>query len=601
MSTLKSNPMPTQKSTMIIKGGYVFDPLNEINGDVKDIFIKDRKVVADLSAVEAREATVIDASDKTVMPGGVDSHAHLAGPKVNAGRLMRPEDHYKSVRAKTALTHSGSGYTIPSVYKQGYDYAAMGYTTVFEAAMPPLEARHTHEEMRATPVLDMGAYMVLGNNWFIMRYLRDGDIEKAAAYTAWMMKTHKAYGIKCVNPAGVENWGWAKNVHSLDEPNIHFEMTPREVIHGLAEVNELLGMPMSIHLHTNNLGHPGNWEITKDSLAIPAGVTPRPKADVDWAETKMNARRRQSVYLAHAQFSTFGGTSWRDFQSGVKGVVDYVNQVDHVVIDNGAVPFGPATAMTGDGPAIHDLYMLSGQKWSNTDVEMECGSGVIPFLYLKSSPISSIQWAMGLELLLLINDPWKTIMTTDHPNGGVFTQYPQVITWLMSKKAREDTAKECHKWAYDKSSLGGVDREMSLYDIAILTRANAARTIGMSYRKGHLGVGADGDVTVYDLDPTKLNVNDPASIVRTFARPEFTVKDGEIIARKGEIVAVPEGKRFYCRPQVDAELEKEMLKDVKEWFKYYTVGFANYPVPDKFLKNPVPIEVNRPVEAMARR
>ena len=588
-------------STMIIKGGYVFDPLNEINGDVKDIFIKSGKVVADLSAAEAREAVVIDASGKTVMPGGVDSHAHLAGPKVNAGRLMRPEDHYKSVRAKTVLTHSGSGYTIPSVYKQGYDYAAMGYTTVFEAAMPPLEARHTHEEMRATPILDMGAYMVLGNNWFIMRYLHDGDIEKAAAYTAWMMKTHKAYGIKCVNPAGVENWGWAKNVHSLDEPNIHFEITPREVIHGLAEVNELLGMPMSIHLHTNNLGHPGNWEITKNSLAIPADVTARPKAEVDWAETKMNARRRQSVYLAHAQFSSFGGTSWRDFQSGVKDVVDYVNQVDHVVIDNGAVPFGPATAMTGDGPAIHDLYMLSGQKWSNTDVEMECGSGVIPFLYLKSSPISSIQWAMGLELLLLINDPWKTIMTTDHPNGGVFTQYPQVITWLLSKKARDDTAKECHKWAYDKSSLGGVDREMSLYEIAILTRANAARTIGMSYRKGHLGVGADGDVTVYDLDPTKLNVNDPAGIVRSFARPEFTIKDGEIIARKGEIVAVPEGKRFYCRPLVDADLEKEMLKDVKEWFKYYTVGFANYPVPDKFLKNPVPIEVNRPVEAMARR
>jgi formylmethanofuran dehydrogenase subunit A len=142
---------------------------------------------------------------------------------------------------------------------------------------------------------------------------------------------------------------------------------------------------------------------------------------------------------------------------------------------------------------------------------------------------------------------------------------------------------------------------MSLYEIAILTRANSARTIGMSYRKGHLGVGADGDVTVYDLNPTKMNVKDPASIVRSFARPEFTIKDGEMIARKGEIMAVPEGKRFYCRPTVDADLEKEMLKDVKEWFKYYTVGFDNYPVPEKFLNNPVPIEVNRPVEAVARR
>ena len=36
----------------------------------------------------------------------------------------------------------------------------------------------------------------------------------------------------------------------------------------------------------------------------------------------------------------------------------------------------------------------------------------------------------------------------------------------------------------------------SLYEIAILTRANSARTIGMSWRKGHLGIGSDGDVTV---------------------------------------------------------------------------------------------------------
>jgi formylmethanofuran dehydrogenase subunit A len=48
-------------------------------------------------------------------------------------------------------------------------------------------------------------------------------------------------------------------------------------------------------------------------------------------------------------------------------------------------------------------------------------------------------------------------------------------------------------------------------------------------------------------------------------------------------------------------MEKEMLADVKEWFKYYTVGFSNYPVPDKYLKNPVPIPVNKSQEAVARR
>lgn len=587
--------------TTIIRNGYVFDPLNGINGDVKDIFIRDGRVVTSLTGAEERDALIIDALGKTVMPGGVDSHSHVAGAKVNAGRLMRPEDHYKSTQAKTAITHCGSGYTVPSVYKQGYDYAAMGYTTVFEAAMPALEARHTHEEMRSTPILDMGAYMVFGNNWFIMRYLKEGDLDRAAAYVAWMLRTHKAYGIKCVNPAGVENWGWAKNINGLDQPNIHFEVTPRELIRGLAEVNEMLGLPMSLHLHANNLGHPGNWEITRDSLMIPSGIGAKNKSDLLWAETKENAKRKQTVYLAHAQFSAYGGTSWRDFCSGAPDLAKYINQVDDVVIDSGSVPFGPATTMTGDGPAQHDLYMLTGQKWSNTDVELECGSGVLSLVYMKSSPVHSLQWAIGLEVMLLIDDPWKTIMTTDHPNGGIFTQYPLLLTWLMSKKARDDTAKECHKWAYDKSTLGGVDRELSLYEMAIVTRANPARTIGMAYRKGHLGTGADGDVTIYDIDPTKLNLNETKALTAKLSRPDYTIKDGRIVAKKGEIVSVPDGRRFFCRPYVEDELEKDMLRDVKDWFKYYTVGFANYPVPDKYLKNPVAIQVNRPLEALVRR
>ena len=591
----------TTNGTTIIRNGYVFDPLNGINGDVKDIFIRDGRVVTGLTSAEERDALIIDALGKTVMPGGVDSHSHVAGAKVNAGRLMRPEDHYKSTQAKTAITHCGSGYTVPSVYKQGYDYAAMGYTTVFEAAMPALEARHTHEEMRSTPILDMGAYMVFGNNWFIMRYLKEGDIDRAAAYVAWMLRTHKAYGIKCVNPAGVENWGWAKNINGLDQPNIHFEVTPRELIRGLAEVNEMLGLPMSLHLHANNLGHPGNWEITRDSLMIPSGIGAKNKSDLLWAETKENAKRKQTVYLAHAQFSAYGGSSWRDFCSGASDLAKYINQVDDVVIDSGSVPFGPATTMTGDGPAQHDLYMLTGQKWSNTDVELECGSGVLSLVYMKSSPVHSLQWAIGLEVMLLIDDPWKTIMTTDHPNGGIFTQYPQLLTWLMSKKARDDTAKECHKWAYDKSTLGGVDRELSLYEMAIVTRANPARTIGMAYRKGHLGTGADGDVTIYDIDPAKLNLNDTKALTAKLSRPDYTIKDGRIVAKKGEIVSVPEGRRFFCRPYVEDELEKDMLRDVKDWFKYYTVGFANYPVPDKYLKNPVAIQVNRPLEALVRR
>ena len=291
-------------------------------------------------------------------------------------------------------------------------------------------------------------------------------------------------------------------------------------------------------------------------------------------------------------FNGFAGTTWADCESGVKYVADYINNKDHVVTDSGCTPFGEATVMTGDGPAIHDLYTLTGNKWSNTDVEMECGSGVLPFTYYKSNPVHSLQWAMGLECLLLINDPWKTIMTTDSPNGGPFTKYPEIMTWLMSEAFRKQTFSECHKWANDRSTLGGINRELSLYDLAILTRANPAKTIGMAHRKGSLGVGADGDVTVYNINPQQLDANNYEALLQTFRKAEYTVKDGEIVVVKGEVVSLPGKRTYYSEVHVEDEREKEMLADVKEWFRYYTVGFANYPTPEKYLENPTPIQVN---------
>ena len=73
--------MAALTGTAIIKNGSVFDPLNEINGDMKDIFIREGKVVPALSSAEQRDAQIIDARGKTVMPGGVDSHSHVAGPR----------------------------------------------------------------------------------------------------------------------------------------------------------------------------------------------------------------------------------------------------------------------------------------------------------------------------------------------------------------------------------------------------------------------------------------------------------------------------------------------------------------------------------------
>ncbi|MGC8849127.1 MAG: amidohydrolase family protein, partial [Candidatus Bathyarchaeia archaeon] len=209
---------------LLIRNGTVYDPLNGIDGERMDIAVRDGRIVEDVSS----KAEVIDASGMIVMPGGVDVHSHIAGSKVNAGRLMRPEDHHGDYEQRRPHRRAGVGRSIPSTYTTGYRYAEMGYTTVFEPANPPLKARHTHEELDETPMIDKGCFTLLGNNWLVMDYLKEGMIEECKGFVAWMLEATKGYAVKLVNPGGVEAWGWGRYIIGLDDEVPRFGITPRE-------------------------------------------------------------------------------------------------------------------------------------------------------------------------------------------------------------------------------------------------------------------------------------------------------------------------------------------------------------------------------------
>jgi len=564
----------------IIKNGTVYDPLNNVDGEKMDICVRDGKIV---ESVNEAGANIIDASGKIVMAGGVDPHAHIAGPKVNIGRMYRPEDSKKDIEAAVGSRRSGSGFSVPSTFMTGYRYAEMGYTTSMEAAMPPLLSRHTHEEFVDTPIIDHAAYPLFGNNWFVMEYLKDGDVDRCAAYVAWLLRATKGYTIKLVNPAGTEAWAWGGNVHGIHDPAPYFGVTGADIIKGLAEVNEMLGLPHAIHLHCNDLGHPGNVETTLASFDVPKGIAPKPKT----------GSRDVVLYATHVQFHSYAGTTWRDFETGAPEITDYLNKNDHLVIDVGQVTLDETTTMTADGPMEYDLHSLNGLKWANCDVELETGSGVVPFLYTPGAPVPSVQWAIGMELFLLTNDAAKVCLTTDSPNAGPFTRYPRVMAWLMSNKYRENMIEnELHPWAQRKSSIATIDREYSFYEIAQVSRATPAKVLGLSDTKGHLGAGADADIAVYSFDPeTQDQSSDYMDLEAALQNASFVLKDGEMVVKEGMVVNTKlHGRTFWINTQFDGELEKEVMKSVESKFKqFYSVNFENYPVQEEYIPRSVPI------------
>ncbi|MBD3215965.1 MAG: formylmethanofuran dehydrogenase subunit A [Candidatus Lokiarchaeota archaeon] len=561
------------KNSITIKNGIVYDPLNDIDGEKRDIYIKDG-VVVDKADPDAKE---IDASGKVVMPGGVDIHSHIAGAKVNSGRAFRPEDHMIDEVKKTKTTRSGVGYSVPSTWITGYRYAKLGYTTVIEPAMPLLEARHTHEEFLNTPIIDKAAFPLFGNNWYVMEFIKEKDWEKLAGYVAWVMKATKGYAIKIVNPGGVENWAWGKNVDSLDSEVFHFGVTPRQILEGLAKANEMLGLPHSIHMHANNLGHPGNFEHTINSWKTLEGIEP-------------SGDRKRTVHLTHCQFNAYGGSNWGNFRSGAPEIAEYINSHDHVTIDMGQVVFAKAatTTMTADGPwefALHHLGGTSawgakpGTKWINGQIEGESGSGIVPYYFDPKVGVNAIQWAIGLELALLIDDPYKIFMTTDHPNGGPFIYYPKIIRWLMDKKTRDDMLDNISSKADSQTQLRDIDRELSLNEVCIMTRAGTAKSLGLEDR-GHLGAGAIGDVSIFDLDPEKMEGH---TIEKAFSNAAYTIKDGQIVVQDGEIVASPIGTTICAEGKIKDSIYEATIDAIKyHWRDHYSINFNNYEIGDYY-------------------
>jgi formylmethanofuran dehydrogenase subunit A len=536
-----------------ITDGTVYDPANGVDGIVQDVWIRNGKIVPPPTDPNDAPDRILDAAGLVVMAGGVDMHAHIAGPKVNLARKMRPEDRRNApVVRRTPLTRSGTTGCTPSTFATGYLYAGMGYTTAFDAAVPPLGARHAHEEFHDTPLIDKGFLVLFGNNHYALRQIAAGEPERLRGFVAWLLRAAKGYGMKLVNPGGVEEWKQGRgNVHDLDSPIGHFSVTARQIITELAQAAADLGLPHPVHIHCNNLGLPGNWKTTLGT---------------------MEALEGRRAHLTHIQFHSYGGEFGEQagFSSRVTELSEYVNAHPNLTVDVGQVLFGETTSMTGDGPLGYYLHKVTGRKWTNADTEMEAGCGIVPITYKEKSFVHALQWAIGLEWYLLMKDPWRIAMSTDHPNGGTFLAYPEVVQLLMDRNYRREVLGRVPARVLQRSTLRDLDREYSLYEIAIITRAAPARILGLPH-KGHLGAGADADVTVYTPGPDKRAM---------FELPRYVIKAGEVVVEKGEIREEVFGNTLHVEPGYD----EGVVPDVREWFEaHYTMRFGNYPVDDRYL------------------
>jgi formylmethanofuran dehydrogenase subunit A len=511
-----------------LKGGRIYDPQNGVDGDVRDLYIRDGKIVS--APVHSRQADVVtDISGRVVMAGAIDIHTHIGGGKVNIARMMLPEDHAADAVPRGRHPHIGCGHAAPSTRTAGYRYAEMGYVACFEPAMLPANARQAHLEMADTPMVDKGAYALLGNDDFLLRAIKaKRDPEYIRDYVAWTLNAAQALAIKVVNPGGINAFKFNQRKLDLDERNAAYDITPRQILLTLAEAVRQLGLAHPLHIHGCNLGVPGNLATTLETIHGLDGLR---------------------AHLTHLQFHSYGTEGDFKFSSGAAEIAEVINRNGNISLDVGQVMFGRTVTESGDSMrqfagSIH----ADPKKWIGMDIECDAGCGVVPFRYKNKSFVNALQWAIGLELFLLIEDPWRIFLTTDHPNGAPFTCYPHLIRLLMDRSFRNDMLATINPDAAAASRLASITREYSLYEIATMTRAAPARSLGLD-GFGSLAAGSNAHITVYQEHDNKETM---------FSTPEYVFKNGQLIVRNGRVTEEVQGATHVVHPQFDAGVDNDL-------------------------------------------
>ncbi|MBV8402541.1 MAG: formylmethanofuran dehydrogenase subunit A, partial [Acetobacteraceae bacterium] len=332
----------------------------------------------------------------------------------------------------------------------------------------------------------------------------------------------------------------------LDDIVPHYGVTSRAIVRAAQKARELLGVPHPIHLHCNNLGLPGNVETVLTTIAE---LGDRP------------------LHLAHVQFYAYGKEGKRGFSSAAPQLAEAINARPQVTADVGQVMFGQTVTISSDVLRQFNGRAQSSPRKSAIMEREGSGGGVVPYRYRRNSFFNAVQWAAGLEIFLLVNDPWRLFFTTDHPNGAPFTAYPDLLALLMSRTLREQWIATVSAEAMEVSTLSSLAREYTWPEIATMTRAAPARLLGLSDR-GHLGSGARADIAVYRPQA------DSAAMFRNAA---LVFKNGRLVVRDGQIPERVSGGVLRVRPDFDGAAADTRLA---AWYdRVYGVPHSMFDVP----------------------
>ena len=535
-----------------IVNGKVFDPSQKINGVRKDIFVENGKIVNPNKSDFYKFNLSYDVDGMIVMAGAIDIHSHIAGGNVNNARLLSPEVHSnfvkKNLKRKKNLPGHNSRWTSEGT---GYRYAEMGFTTVVEPAVLPVNSFLTHLELEKIPMIDKAGLAILGNDSFLLESMHKKKGQNFLNdYVAFTINSTKCLGLKVINAGGTEFFKNGGETFNLDDVVPSYGVTSRQILSSLNKANEQLKIKHPLHVHCNNLGVPGNIKTILETIKTAEG---------------------RRMHLAHVQFYGYDNKGKKGFSSGSLELAEAVNKNKNITVDVGQVMFKPTLTISSD--VLRQFGARNNanpKKWIINEIE-DGGGGIIPYEYKAKNFVNALQWLIGLEIFLLVKDPSKVFFTTDHPNGAPFTSYPELFRLLMDYEFRMQQMSLINDDSIKYSFLKDIKRTYSLYDIAIMTRSSPANILGLKDR-GSLKAGCIADISVYDPNQ---------EIDDMFRKAKYVFKNGDEIVKNGKILKYKKTSTIAA----DIKYEKSIVKNIENWTnRFYSLDIGEFKVDKDFFR-----------------
>ncbi|MFX1365400.1 MAG: amidohydrolase family protein [Promethearchaeota archaeon] len=540
-------------SRLIISNGLVFDPINKINGEIKDILIESGKIVEKFS----NESIVkeIKAKGKTVIPAAIDIHTHVASQQVNWARLLGANNNkFKETWERLSLINITK------------NYISNGYTFILEANAFPSLAKQTIFNFKQIPVLDKAMLLNISNLWSLELEFQRGKIDEMAVFISDLLLKTYGFGVKIYNPFENENWNFKELREDISKTGRLYNFSAIDVYENTVKCVEKLGLPHSTHAHIEGYEN----EIGKRNLFT---ILDKVKSLNINAKKKIDSifNRTQIFHIAHANSYNYDGNN--------QDLIKFLNENQNFDIDVSFIGFDKINpVITSDRRLINWILTEdindNPNKLISSAVEFEGDSFVFFRNFEKSDLRDCNLWANALDLALNVNHKFQISLSLNFPNYANISDIPEIATWLLSKDARENFMKDMNNDFLKNNPLTTSDKELNFSEFICITRASPAKSLGLANIKGNLGLSADADLNIIDININEIDISQNyEAIKKALKNIDYVIKAGKIVKKQNSIDLSHKGSIFWSNGKFEVKEKDFTMTKKKDFYQKYCSVF----------------------------